>query len=138
MENIAQRWDHVKQILLPFMEKCLGPMTEKEQRLVTILEIIQLDRFFEPSFSGPGRKKKDRVAIGYAFVAKMVYNLATTRDLIDRLQSSPRLRRICGWSCDNPHEGFARRSPRFPANRPSPARSTSSLRADSRQRSTKQ
>lgn len=98
MRNIAQRWDHVKQILLPFMEKCLGPMTEKEQRLVTILEIAQLDNFFGPDFRGPGRKKKNRTAIGCAFVAKMVFNLATTRDLIERLQSSPRLRRICGWS----------------------------------------
>lgn len=44
-----------------------------------------------------GRPPKDRVALAKAFVAKMVYNCANTRELIERLKSAPELRRICGW-----------------------------------------
>ena len=32
-----------------------------------------------------------------AFLAKMVYNLPTTKDLVERLGSDPTLRRICGF-----------------------------------------
>ncbi|MFH1156074.1 MAG: transposase [Pseudomonadota bacterium] len=41
-----------------------------------------------------------------AFIAKAVYNMNTTRELIDRLKNSPALRRICGWEKvdDVPHE----------------------------------
>ncbi|MCY4675106.1 MAG: transposase [Bacteroidetes bacterium] len=33
-----------------------------------------------------------------AFLAKAVLNLPTTRALVDRLQSNPTLRRLCGWA----------------------------------------
>ncbi len=32
-----------------------------------------------------------------AFLAKAIYNLATTRQLIDRLKADPQLRSLCGW-----------------------------------------
>ena len=49
----------------------------------------------------PGRPAQDRIAIARAFVAKMVYNLSTTRALIDRLKTDKTLRRLCGWECKN-------------------------------------
>jgi hypothetical protein len=42
-------------------------------------------------------RPEDRVAIARAFVAKRVYNLPTTRALLDRLETDISLRRICGW-----------------------------------------
>jgi len=36
-----------------------------------------------------------------AFIAKSVYNLQTTRDLIDRLQINRTLRILCGWRHPN-------------------------------------
>jgi hypothetical protein len=44
-----------------------------------------------------GRPPKERAAIARAFVAKAVYNMPTTRALLDRLESDKNLRRICGW-----------------------------------------
>jgi hypothetical protein len=44
-----------------------------------------------------GRPPKERAAIARAFVAKAVYNMPTTRALLDRLASDKKLRRICGW-----------------------------------------
>jgi transposase len=49
----------------------------------------------------PGRPLEDRTAIARAFVAKVVYNMPTTRVLLDRLASDQRLRRICGWERKN-------------------------------------
>ena len=53
-----------------------------------------------------GQSPKNRKQIARAFVAKAVYNMDTTRELIDRLKISPALRRICGWqkAHDIPHE----------------------------------
>ena len=43
-----------------------------------------------------GRPPEDRRALARAFLAKAVWDLPTTRHLIDRL--GPALRRLCGWS----------------------------------------
>ena len=44
-----------------------------------------------------GRPAKDRAPIARAFVAKAVYDIPTTRMLLDRLATDVALRRICGW-----------------------------------------
>ena len=48
----------------------------------------------------------DRHAIASAFVAKAVYNLPRTSDLIERLKRHEQLRLICGWKRGEtlPHE----------------------------------
>ena len=40
---------------------------------------------------------KERAAVARAFVVKAVYNMPTTRSLLDRLECDKKLRRICGW-----------------------------------------
>ncbi len=37
------------------------------------------------------------MALSRAFIARAIWNLATTRDLIDRIDADPVLRRLCGW-----------------------------------------
>ena len=44
-----------------------------------------------------GRPSADRVALARAFLAKAIWDLPTTRDLIDRIDADPVLRRLCGW-----------------------------------------
>jgi transposase len=44
---------------------------------------------------------KDRAECARAFIAKSVYNIQTTRDLIDRLHSDRILRILCGWRYKN-------------------------------------
>jgi hypothetical protein len=53
-----------------------------------------------------GRPARHERAIARAFAAKSVYNLNSTRQLLDRLHSDPCLRRICGWESrrEIPHE----------------------------------
>ncbi len=69
------------------MSEELGPLTEKQQELVTTLELVRIEEFIYSSRGFPGRPPQDRTAIARAFVAKMVYNMPTTRALLDRLEA---------------------------------------------------
>ena len=76
-------------------------MTAKQQELVTTLELLRIEDFIFTARGLPGRPAQDRTAIARAFVAKMVYNLPTTRALLERLATDKTLRRLCGWECKN-------------------------------------
>jgi transposase len=97
VKTLSQYWLRIQKSLFPWLEEQLGELTEKEEKLVTMLELIRIERF--PAFSRSlyGRPPKERAAIARAFVAKAVYNMPTTRALLDRLASDKKLRRICGW-----------------------------------------
>ncbi len=69
--------------------------------MVTTLEMIRIEEFIVSSRDYPGHPSKGRGAIARAFVAKMIYNMPTTRILLDRLKSDISLRRICGWERKN-------------------------------------
>ena len=95
---IADFWGRVEGSLFPQLEESLGPLTDKQKQLVAVLELIRIEAFVPPSYLHiRGRRPADRRAVARAFVAKAVYNMATTRVLLDQLKSSPPLRRICGW-----------------------------------------
>jgi len=82
------------------------PMTEKLKQMVTTLELIRIEDMVKVPEYWHGQSPKKRKQIARAFIGKAVYNMNTTRELIDRLKISPALRRICGWekACDIPHE----------------------------------
>jgi transposase len=72
------------------------PLTEKEEQLVAILEIVRIEEFVGlPNWRG--RPQADRKALARAFIAKAVYNLPTTKLLVDTLRAEPNLRRLCGF-----------------------------------------
>ena len=96
-ETLSQAWLNVQGSLFPWLAEELGDLTKKQQELVTTLEILRIEEFIYSSRGFPGRPPKDRSAIARAFVAKMIYNLPTTRALLDRLSTDQSLRRICGW-----------------------------------------
>jgi transposase len=97
VKTLSQYWLRIQSSLFPWLEEELGELTEKEQKLVTTLELIRIERFTAFSRSLRGRPPKERAAIARAFVAKAVYNMQTTRALLDRLACDKKLRRICGW-----------------------------------------
>ncbi len=63
------------------------------------------EHVFIPSY-WHGQPPKNRKEVARSFVAKTVYNLSLTRELIDRLKTSPVLRKICGRerASQIPHE----------------------------------
>ncbi len=106
-EKLSCIWFNIQGRLFPFLEKTIEePLTEKQKQLVSILELIRFEDFVRIPKYQHGQPPKWRKQIARGFVAKAVYNMATTRMLIDMLISSPTLRRICGWerAADIPHE----------------------------------
>jgi len=100
-DTLAQSWLNIQDSLFPWLSEEIGELTDKQQELVTTLEMIRIEEFILSSHGYPGRPPKDRGAIARAFVAKMVYNMPTTRILLDRLKTDISLRRICGWERKN-------------------------------------
>ena len=96
-ETLSQTWLSIQGSLFPWLAEELGDLTKKQQELVATLEILRIEEFIYSSRGFPGRPPKDRSAIARAFVAKMIYNMPTTRALLDRLATDKSLRRICGW-----------------------------------------
>jgi hypothetical protein len=96
-EILSHTWQHIQSFLFPMIWEEVGALTEKQQLLVNVLELAKLEEHLPYAGRYPGRPPEDRVAIARAFVAKMVLNMATTRLLLDRLDTDPTVRRLCGW-----------------------------------------
>ena len=79
-DSFAPYWQSIQEALFPDLEQTLGPLTAKQG---------------VPGV--PGRPPSDRAALARAFVAKAVYDMPTTRVLLDRLDTDVALRRLCGW-----------------------------------------
>jgi len=117
--TLSQYWLNIQGSLFPWLAEEIGPLTKKQQELVTTLEMLRIEEFIYSYRGFPGRPAKDRTAIARAFVGKMVYNMPTTRILLDRLQTDISLRRICGWErvSDIPEEWtFSRAFAEFSAS----------------------
>jgi hypothetical protein len=105
-ETLTRRWWRLQDDLFPAAEEDLGPLSEKHKKLITVLDVACVERFLPYAHGLVGRPLVERTALARAFVAKAVFNLPTTRILIDHLQGDIRLRRLCGWERrrDVPHE----------------------------------
>ena len=120
MKQISHIWFRIQRVLFPLLEKEIEePLTEKLKQLIRILELVRIEDFIRIPSYWHGQSPKDRKQIARAFVAKAVYNMSTTRELIDRLKTTPALRRICGWerASEIPHESsFSRAFAEFAQN----------------------
>lgn len=120
MRKVSQIWFNIQGFLFPFIEKEIEePLTEKLKQLVATLELIRIEDFVHIPEYWHGQSPKNRTQIARSFVAKAVYNMATSRELIDRLKTTPALRRICGWERGGqiPHESsFSRAFAEFAQN----------------------
>lgn len=95
--TLSQFWLSIQEKLFPWLEEELGELNQKQRQLVSILEMVRIESLVTTSRGWLGRPEKGRAEIARAFVAKVVYNMTTTRQLIERLHSDPTLRRLCGW-----------------------------------------
>jgi len=119
-EGLSQSWLRIQGSLFPWLQEELGPLTEKQQQFVMILELIRIEEHLNDYYGGIGRPPKSRAAIARAFIAKMVYNMPTTRMLLERLETDKSLRRLCGWEYRHqvPHESvFSRANDEFSESR---------------------
>ena len=95
---LSEYWFGLQAHLFPALEDAFGPLAERYRSFVAVLEFVRVERFL-PHFTGlPGRPQEDRAALARAFIAKAVFDLTTTRALLERLAIDRMLRRLCGWN----------------------------------------
>lgn len=108
--NPRERLLHYAQLLqgtlFGILEAETGPLSEKARLLIAVLEMIPLSRQLPCARGWLGRPAKDRQALAAAFLAKSVYGLSTTRQLLEQLRTDRQLRCLCGWTSVRqiPHE----------------------------------
>jgi len=96
-ENLSSCWQRFQVDLFPWLGEALGPLSARHEQLVAVLDIARIEAFAPHWHGVPGRPVAERAALARAFVAKAVFNVATTRMLIERLDADKILRRLCGW-----------------------------------------
>jgi hypothetical protein len=82
--------------LFPAIASATGPLSKHSRLLISIVSLVPLAAF-AGSRAPTGRPRRDRQSLIRSFLAKAVYNITTTRQLLDRLRSDEQLRRLCGW-----------------------------------------
>jgi Transposase DDE domain/Transposase domain (DUF772) len=105
-ERLLHYGDLLQGTLFAMLEAGTGPLSAKARLLVAVLEMLALSRQLPCARGWLGRPAKDRQALASAFLAKSVYGLETTRQLLERLRADHQLRCLCGWSSARqiPHE----------------------------------
>jgi hypothetical protein len=98
--TLSKMWHKVLNLestLFPTLkeELRLNELSSKEQKLISILDFAEIEN--DITVVTITNTPKDRKECARAFIAKSVYNLQTTRDLIDRLHIDRTLRILCGW-----------------------------------------
>ncbi len=84
---IGRIWSSIQSWLLPMMEDEIGDLDEKQRQLIALCELCELDNHIAAyRWIGNGCPPKDRLALCKAFIAKAVWDFATTRDLIDAVR----------------------------------------------------
>ena len=79
MSTLFDVWHSIQYSLFPWLEEDLDPLTEKEQRFVQTISLMDLPKHMaQYRWQGKGRMRKDRISIAKAFIAKAVYHFEMT------------------------------------------------------------
>jgi len=96
--KLSKMWTKVLNLencLFPELKEQLGTLSINEEKLIKILDFAEIEKNI--TVVTITNTPKNRIEIARAMIAKSVYNMQTTRDLIDRLRSDRVLRVLCGW-----------------------------------------
>ena len=102
LDRMAQFSNLLQTELFPLLESAVGALSKQARLLIAVVSMQPLARWVSGRRAYTGRHPHSRQSLATAFFAKAVYNLPTTRHLIERLHSDTQLRRLCGW--DNPRQ----------------------------------
>ena len=98
MSTLFDVWNIIQTQLFPSFEQDLDPLNEKEREFIQIVTLLDLPAHMQAyRWRGFGRRRKSRLAMAKAFVAKSVYKFETTDMLIAYLKGCKNIRRLCGW-----------------------------------------
>lgn len=106
LSSQLSQFAHVlQQELFPALAEEIGPSSERQKLFIAACVMIPCQRFL-PCGKRTGRPTKSRLALAHAFLAKTIYNVAHTRQLIEVLKTDESLRKLCGFPTIGsiPHE----------------------------------
>jgi len=84
VSNLSSLNIHIQRNLFPALEEEIGVLSSKERQFVRVLELMDIRPFLiDQRWCGTGRKPHCRVALAKAFIAKAIWNIPTTRGLIE-------------------------------------------------------
>ena len=86
-QTLSRHWFRFQRELFPWLEEALGPLGERYQRLVRVVELARVEESLPYSRGWRGGPLKDRAALARAFLAKAVLDVPTTRALVERLRT---------------------------------------------------
>jgi len=95
---LGHLWNSIQSWLFPMLEDEIGALDDKHRQFVAVCELCApQDHMAAYRWCGNGCPPSDRLALCKAYIAKAVWDFATTRDLIEAILHRPALRRLCGW-----------------------------------------
>lgn len=99
MCSLSQHWSCFQRVLFDLPEEAFpAGLTPLHQEFMWLLDLVPLARWVSSPFCQRlGRPAHDRRALLRAFLAKSLWNFATTEALRERLQVDRTLRQLCGW-----------------------------------------
>jgi hypothetical protein len=130
-EQLSPFSNVLQQQLFPILTPALGSISDRAALFIAFCAMVPR-RPLLPQGRWPGRPSKDRLAIARAFLAKSVYGLAHTRQLLDTLKTDHSLRQLCRWDhpAQLPHESpFSRAFAEFAHSQLSTAAQETLVRA---------
>ena len=96
--RLSSYWCAFQEYLFPTIEAELGPLGERYQLFIAVLELVRVEQHLPCFRTLRGRPQQDRMALARAFIAKAVFQIDTTRALLERLANDRALRCLCGWN----------------------------------------
>ena len=94
---IRDNWRRFQGEFFPEIQDAVGPLLKNHQRFVMALGIICPEDFTLRISQRNGRPLCDRINWVRAFIAKAIWDIPTTRDLVERLKVDRQMRNLCGW-----------------------------------------
>ena len=95
-QTLSNYWYAFQQELFPRLETDLASLSQRYKLFVEVVEFVRLEDLLPYLCGLPGRPPEDRAVLARAFLAKAVFNIPTTRALIERLRVDRTLYRLCG------------------------------------------
>ncbi len=96
-EKLSTYWNNVQSLLFPLLERDLGSLSKEHKKLAAVLELLRIEQFVPCTRFWKGRPPKNRSQIARALVAKIIFKIPHTKQLIEFLNNDIQLRVICGW-----------------------------------------
>jgi Transposase DDE domain/Transposase domain (DUF772) len=94
---LSKYWNNIQCNLFPQIEGDLGELSSEHKTLVSVLELIRIEDFIPSTKFAIGRPTNERSAIARANIAKIVFKLPHTKQLVKLLNIDKQLRAICGF-----------------------------------------